>query len=180
MPRIFDLFAVAAVAVVVLLPKASVEAKPALTGSKIELDRIAELEDQYFVDPTNLPHANELAAAYLGLLHPDWALATLAGFGDASTGEAAVRMHILRATAYGERLEAKQCVDEAARGHAVCDAAGAACNPSLSIRLNVIAAPMQALIDQKIDPRRNPKEAADAVSKVLHSTHSGHFASPKK
>ncbi len=176
MSRIFDLSAVAAVAVVVLLPKASLEARPALTGAKIELDRIAELEDLHFVDATNVDRAGDLAEAYLGLLHPDWALQTLASFGDSPD----VRIHLLRATAHAERLEAQATVDEAARGRAACDALGARCNPSLRIRLDVIANPMQALLDQKIDPHQNPKEAADAVSKVLHSTHTNKVAPPKK
>src|SRR5215510_12453010 len=107
MSRLFDLLAVVAVAVVVLLPKASLEAKPALTGSKIELDHIAELEDLHFVDPSNVDRANELAEAYLGLLHPDWALATLAAFGDSPKD---VRVHILRATARAERLEPEAAV----------------------------------------------------------------------
>ena len=61
MPRIFDLIAVVAVAIVLLLPKASLEAKPALSGAKIELDRIAELEDLRFVEPANVDRANDLA-----------------------------------------------------------------------------------------------------------------------
>ena len=174
MPRLFDLIAVAAVAVVVLLPKASVEAKPALTGSKIELDRIAELEDLRFIDPTNVDRACDLAEAYLGLIHPDWALSTLASLRDSND----VRVHLLRATAHAERLEAQATVDEAARGRSACDAAGSRCNPSLRIRLDIIAGPMQALLDQHIDPRQNPKEASDAVSKVLHSTHSSALHPP--
>ena len=178
MSRLFDLVAVVAVAVVLLLPKASLEAKPALTGSKIELDHVAELEDLHFVDPSNVERANALAEAYLGLLHPDWALATLASFGDSPAGEGGVRVHLLRATAHAERLEAQPAVDEAARGKKACDELSS-CNPSLRIRLDVIAGPMQALLDQKIDPRQNPKEAADAVSKVLHSTKNRNLA-PKK
>jgi hypothetical protein len=185
MSRIFDLIAVFAVAVVLLLPKASLEAKPALNGAKIELDHIAELEDLHFVDPTNVERANALAEAYLGLIHPDWALATLAGLGDSPAGPEGVRVHLLRATARAERLEAQAAVDDAARGRAACDQLGAACNPSLRIRLDVIAGPMQALLDQKIDPYKNPKEAADAVAKILHSTKANQLkpakiAAPKK
>jgi hypothetical protein len=172
MSRIFDLIAVVAVAIVLLLPKASLEAKPALTG--------AELEDLRFVEPTNVERANDLAEAYLGLLHPDWALGTLAAFGENVAGEGGVRAHLLRATAYAERLEAQSTVDEAARGRTACDALGARCNPSLRIRLDVIANPMQALLDQNIDPHKNPKEAAAAVSKVLHSTHTKHVTPPNK
>jgi hypothetical protein len=176
MSRIFDLLAVAAVAIVVLLPKASLEAKPALSGAKIELDHIAELEDLHFVDPSNVDRGAELAEAYLGLLHPDWALEALASYGDSPD----VRIHVLRATAHAERLEAQAAVDAAARGRAACDAQGPRCNPSLRIRLDVIAGPMQALLDKKIDPRQNPKEAADAVSKVLHSTRANQLKPPKK
>ena len=45
MSRIVDLIAVAAVAVVVLLPSGSLVAKPAVVGDKVELDRVAALED---------------------------------------------------------------------------------------------------------------------------------------
>src|SRR6185369_2079677 len=106
-------------------------------------------EDLRFVDPTNLDNANALAEAYLGLIHPDWALATLAAFGDAPPKESGVRVHLLRATAHAERLEPQAAVDEAARGKTACDALGSACNPSLKIRLDVIAGPMQALLDEK-------------------------------
>ena len=48
MSRLIDLFAVLAVAVVVLLPKASVTARPAFdqtTGEPVELDRVSTLQD---------------------------------------------------------------------------------------------------------------------------------------
>src|SRR5581483_7797374 len=93
--RAFDLIAIVAVAIVLLLPKPSLEAKPALVGEKIELDRVAALEDARFAEPDNVDHAVELADAYLRLLRPDWALATLAEF--ASSGDH--RVHLLRATA---------------------------------------------------------------------------------
>ena len=130
MRRAFDLIAVAAVAVVLLLPKASLQAKVALTGEKIELDKIAELE------PRN-DH----------------------------------RIALVRATAYAERLEAKACVDETARGLAACDAAGPAkCSQAVRIRFGVISSAMQVLVDKGIDPHIDPKRAREAVSGVLHST----------
>src|SRR5690348_2791734 len=120
MRRAFDLIAVAAVAVVLLLPKASLQAKVALTAEKIELDKIAELEDARFSEPDSIERAVELGDAYLRLLHPDWALATTAALVPRNDH----RIGLVRATAFAERLEAKACVDETARGLAACDAEG--------------------------------------------------------
>src|SRR5690348_10666251 len=107
--RIVDLIAVAAVAVVLLLPSGSLVAKPALVGDKIELDRVAALEDARFADPGNVDRALSLADAYLRAEHPDWALQTTAQFADAGDH----RVHLVRATAYAERLQAREAVAEA-------------------------------------------------------------------
>ncbi|HEY2749707.1 MAG TPA: hypothetical protein VGL86_34035 [Polyangia bacterium] len=166
-PRLVDLIAVAAVAIVVLLPSGSIVAKPALVGDKIELDRVAALEDARFSDPTNVDKALALADAYLRADHPEWSLATTAAFVDSGDH----RVHLARATAYAERLQANEAVAEAARANADCDRQGAArCDASEHVRIGVVAAPMQALIDAKIDPRRDPKGARAAVAGVLHAT----------
>lgn len=165
--RLVDLIAVAAVAIVVLLPSGSLVAKPALVGDKIELDRIAALEDARFADPTDVDKALALADAYLRADHAEWALATTAQFGDAGDH----RVHLVRATAYAERLQAHEAVAEAQRGYAACDREGAAtCDAAARVRIGVVAAPMQALVDANIDPRHDPKAARAAVAGVLHST----------
>ncbi len=164
--RLVDLIAVAAVAIVVLLPNGSLVAKPALVGDKVELDRVAALEDARFSDPTNVDKALALADAYLRAEHPDWALATTAQF--AADGDH--RVHLLRATAYAERLQPLASVAEAQRGYAACDREGPKCDAATRVRIGVVAAPMQALVDAKIDPRRDPKAARAAVAGVLHAT----------
>jgi len=165
--RIIDFIAVAAVAVVVLLPSGSLVAKPALVGDKIELDRVAALEDARFADPADVNKALALADAYLRAEHADWALATTAPFADAGDH----RIHLLRATAYAERLQAPEAVAEAERGYAACDKEGAAkCDAAARVRIGVVAAPMQVLVDRKIDPRKDPKAARAAVAGVLHAT----------
>jgi hypothetical protein len=177
--RLVDLIAVAAVAVVVLLPSGSLVAKPALVGDKIELDRIAALEDARFSDPTSVEPALALADAYLRAEHPEWALATTAQFEDAGDH----RVHLARATAYAERLQANEAVAEAKRANAACDREGPAkCDASVRVRVGVVAAPMQALLDANIDPRRDPKRARDAVAGVLHATKSNQLIkdAPKK
>jgi len=167
MSRALDLVAVFAVAVVLLLPKPSLQAKTALVGEKIELDRIAQLEDARFAEPDRVEHAIDLADAYLRLLHADWALATTAQF--ATAGDH--RVSLLRATAFAERLEAQACVEETKRGLAYCDAEGAQkCTEAARIRFGVISSAMQTLVDNHIDPHQNPQRAREAVSGVLHAT----------
>jgi len=166
MRRIVDVVAVAAVAVVLLLPKPSVDAHVALVGDKVELDHVAALEDARYAEPDDPAHAVELADAYLGLLHPDWALATTSQF--ASTADH--RVHLVRATARAERLEGTECLDETKLGLSACDAEGPAkCPPQVRVRFGVISSAMQALVDQGIDPRKDPKRARQAVAEVLHS-----------
>src|SRR5438105_9776642 len=80
MSRLLDLFAVIAVAVVVLLPKASVEARPALEGEPVELDRVSKLQDDVLRRPDDLGPSLELADAFLSFVRADWAIATLQPF----------------------------------------------------------------------------------------------------
>jgi hypothetical protein len=167
MSRWIDLIAVAAVAVVLLLPKPSIDAHVALDGEKIELDRIAALEDARYSEPDSPDRAVELADAYLSLLHADWALETTAQF--ATAGDH--RISMARATAHAERLEAQACLDETRRGLMACDTEGAQkCPEAVRIRFGVISSAMQALVDSKVDPAKDPKRAREEVSKVLHST----------
>jgi len=169
MGRAFDVIAVLAVAVVLLLPKPSLDAKPALEAEKIELDRIAALEDALFTasPAEEVPRATALADAYLRLLHPDWALGTLARFADRDDH----RVHLLIATAQAERLQPKAAVDAVTRGLKACDAEGVEkCPPSERTRLTVISSGMESLLAAGVDPRKDPKRAREAVASVLHST----------
>lgn len=174
--RLVDLIAVAAVAVVVLLPSGSIVAKPALVGDKIELDRIAALEDARFADPANVDAALALGDAYLRAEHPEWTLATTAQFEAAGDH----RVHLLRATALAEELHAPEAVAEAERGYAACDREGPRrCDAAARVRIGVVAAPMQVLVDSKIDPRKDPKAARAAVAGVLHATHANELVKDK-
>ena len=166
MNRLFDLVAVAAVAFVVLLPKASVQARPALDVDVAESSRVALLEDAVTRDPTNDEAACNLAEAYLGLDHPDWALVTLSRFPGATSS---ARVSLLRGTAYADRLEPALAVEATTAGRAVCEAKG--CPTVVAARLSVIEAPMKALADQHIDPRKEQQRAREIVGKTIHSTH---------
>jgi hypothetical protein len=174
--RLVDLIAVAAVAVVVLLPSGSIVAKPALVGDKIELDRVAALEDARFADPDNVDAALALGDAYLRAAHPEWTLATTAALADAGDH----RIHLLRETAFAEQLNATAAVAEAKRADEACDREGAQkCDSAARVRIGVVAAPMQALIDANIDPHKDPKAARAAVAGVLHETHANSLLKAK-
>jgi len=164
--RTFDVIAVAALAVVLLLPKPSLDARPALEGEKIELDRVAAQEDALFAAPDDIDRAVALADSYLRLLKPEWTLATLAKFSESNDH----RVHLLMATARAERLEPALCVAAVERGLKACDAEGSArCTDASRTRFAVIQSGMKSLVDAGIDPRRDPKRAREAVAGVLHA-----------
>ena len=184
MNRIFDLIAVVCVAVVVLLPKASVEARPAVQADKIDdaaASRMAELEETLaqnkMTSTPNEPAAIELAQLYLRVERPDWALIALA---DVEAASASARTWLLRSTAHAERLEAALSVAASKSGLLACKTHG--CPADVEAKLHIIAAPMQALLDQNIDPKTDPQRAKEAVGKVLHATHpsSGQTTDGKK
>jgi hypothetical protein len=178
MPRIFDLIAVAAVAVIVLMPSGSIEAKPALEGDKIELDRIAALEDARAAAPDDVERALALGDAYLHMMHADWALATTAQL----AGSDDYRVALQRATAYAERVQPAAAVAAAERGLALCDGAPRAgqprCDGAARVRLELVAGPMRALVEQHIDPRKDPRGAREAVAKVLRATKANELKPP--
>ena len=179
MNRLFDLIAVGCVAIVVLLPKASVDARPALSADGRDLARVAVLEDALvrypLGDAAGEPTAVELAELYLRVEHPDWALITLAPYRGA---ESSAKLSLLRATAHAERLDAVASMRAIAEGRAACEARG--CAPVIAARMAVIAAPMQALVDQKVDPRIDPTRAKEIVGKALHATRPGASAATKE
>jgi len=169
MRRIMDVLAIGAVALVLLLPKASVTAQPAVAGLEpIELDRLTELQDERYRRPGEVEPALALADGFLSAMRPDWALATLVEF----AGRGDYRVHLMMATAHAERLESKEAVAEADRVAALCDDAKAqpACRPGTEVRVGLIRQAMQVLVDGAIDPAKDPVKARDAVAKVLHTS----------
>jgi hypothetical protein len=173
MNRIFDVIAVVCVAVVVLLPKASVEARPAVHTDKLDdvaASRMAELEETLAQNKlsgsSNEAAAVELAQLYLRVERPDW---TLVALSDVEAASASARTWLVRATAHAERLEAALSVAATKSGLLACKEHG--CPSDVEAKLHIIAAPMQALLDQNIDPKTDPQRAKEAVGKVLHATH---------
>ena len=175
MLRLVDLIAILAVAVVLLLPKASIEARPALDGEHVELDRMARLEDDVFREPDNAQALLQLADGCLSFGRADWAIAAMSRFTAAEQrGEpwtqdrlTRARAHLTLAAARAERLEAAETVAEARLVETQCDAALPACVAVLA-RAGLIQSAMQALLDHKIDPAADPQRAKDEVYKAIH------------
>lgn len=171
MPRIVDLIAVVLVAAVLLMPRPSVRARQAMQGQPIELDWLAELQDQRVRQPEDVAAAVALADAHLTFLHPEWALSTLERFSHRPD----YRVHLRLATARAERLETELALSEARRVETLCDdeAAQPPCRPGTLARVGIIRRAMQTLVDQHIDPAKDPLRARKEVAKVLHSARYG-------
>jgi hypothetical protein len=171
--RLLDLLALLALAVVLLLPKASVEARPALAGAPVELDRVARLQDDLERAPDSLDAALALGDALLGQLRADWCIATLAPFvAKERAGQAKVdgRLHLMLATARAERLESAESVAEAKLVEQACaEAEGTPrCPAGTSARLTLVRDAMQAIVERGIDPQKDPNAAKSEVMRVLH------------
>ncbi len=167
MPRWFDLIAVGAVAVVVLLPKASVDARPALVGAPMELDRVAAAQDDLCHAPDDAAAALRLADELLSFGRADWAMQTLAPFASRHDH----RVHLVLATAHSERLEPAEAVAECQRFDEACAAPGPKAPPCAEgeqVKAQLLRAAMQALLDAKIDPAKDPMKAKELVYKALH------------
>ena len=185
MHRLLDLFAVCAVAVVLLLPKASVDAHPALEGEALELDRVARLQDDAFRRPDDVEPALELADAFLSFQRNDFAIASLSPFVErerAGTRPVDARVHLLLSAARAERLEAAEAVAEGKQVLEACSGGegGPRCPAGTLARLHVVAGSMQALLDNGIDPARDPQRAREAVFKVLRPSRSQFAPRPNR
>ncbi len=166
MMRAIELLLVGLAALVVLMPRPTLDAEPALKASSIELEEVARLEDLRAAKPTDVDAACELADAYLRFDHPEWSLQALEQFGDHKSP----RVHLLRSIARADRFDVKVGHDEALRGLALCKEAPAACPDVVRQKLQLIEEPLGALVKSGVDPRKDPLAARTAIGKALHHT----------
>lgn len=173
MRRILDLVAVSALALVVLMPKPSVEARPALEGAPVELDQVSKLQDEAFRNPRDLTPALALADACLSFFRADWAIQVLTPFVTMEERDEMpkdARVHLLLATARAERLEATFAVAERQKIDEACAAGEGTpgCPFGTVARARIIGSSMQVLMDKNIDPAKDPVRAKQEVYKMLH------------
>lgn len=172
--RMIDLFAVLLVAVVVLLPPPSIEAHPAIQADKSDLDQLSRLEDALHREPTSVTAAVELSRAYLGVEHPEWALATLAPF----QGRGDHRVHQVAAYCHATRLDPQRALAEAEAGLVACDREGALCPEAARIRLSYLAELMRKPAAAGVDPKKDPLTARRMVLEALRATKAAAPAQP--
>jgi len=171
MKKFFDLFALAALAVVVLMPRPGVEVKAAvekLDGATQQ--RIAELQAVLLRDPQNLEAAIEVADVYRTIHRPEWALATLGPFRERAAADYRVFFGI--AMAQAERFELHDAYQAMARALDACarNKGPAQCGPAPEARMRMVQMGLQRVMDSKIDPRQHPEVVAEAMYGSLRST----------
>lgn len=179
MLRLVDLFALLGIAVVVLLPKATVRARPGLEGAPVELDRIARAQDTLARNPEDVKAAIELAEGFLSAYRTDWALSTMAPFVEREKGgrPADARVHLMIATARAERLEPPLSAEAAARAVAICEEVGEGsprCPFGVPARAQLVRGAMKALADLGIDPVKEPARAKQEVYRALRPSRPGY------
>jgi hypothetical protein len=171
MKRLFDIFALAALAVVVLMPRPGVEVKAAvekLDGATQQ--RIAELQAALLHDPQNLEAAIEVAEIYRTIHRPEWATATLGPFRERAAADYRVFFGI--AMAQAERFELAEAHQAMGRALAACakNQGPVRCGPAPEARMRMVQMGLQRVMDSKIDPREHPEVVAEAMYGSLRAT----------
>lgn len=168
MARLIDLFALAIVAFLLLLPQPTVVLAPGLGGDKSDLDRIAVLEDSLFRKPDDAEIAVELARAYLRIEQPVWAIAALKPY----LATHHYQVHQVLATAYATILRFDLGLAEAEAGLKACESMGTTCPEVTQIRLSYLANLMRENAQKGIDANTDPVAAKRMVQAALRATKS--------
>ncbi len=166
MARLVDLFALAIVAFLLLLPQPTVVFAPGFAGDKSDVDRIAVLEDALYRKSDDVETAVELARAYLRIEQPVWAIATLKPY----TQKDSYQVHQVLATAYATVLRFDLGLAEAEAGLKVCESQGARCPEVTQIRLGYLANLMRENAQKGIDAGTDPVAAKRMVQAALRAT----------
>ena len=166
MARLIDLFALAIVGFLLLLPQPSVVFGPGFTGDKSDLDRIAVLEDSLYRKPDDVDVAVELARAYLRIEQPVWAIETLKPY----AGKDSYQVHQVLATSYATVLRFDLGLAEAEAGLKLCESQGPRCPEVTQIRLGYLANLMRENAQKGIDASTDPVAAKRMVQAALRAT----------
>jgi len=171
MKRFFDIFAVVALALVVLMPRPGVEVKAAVEKlDRATEQRIAELQAALLGDPSNLEAAIEVAELYRSIHRPEWSLATLGPFRERAAAD--YRVHFGIAMAQAERFELEAAYEAMGRGLVACEknVGPVKCGAAPEARMRLVQAGLKRIFDAKIDPRKRPEVVQEAMYGSLRST----------
>lgn len=166
MAKLVDLFALAIVAFLLLLPQPTVVFAPAFSGDKSDLDRVAALEDALHRKPEEIDVAVELARAYLRIEQPTWAIATLKPYLSKDT----YPVHQVLATAYATILRFDLGLAEAEAGLKACEQPTSGCPDMTQIRLSYLANLMRENAQKGVDASTDPVTAKRMVQAALRAT----------
>jgi hypothetical protein len=167
MKRFLDIVGLVALAFVVLIPRPSVEVKPAVEKLDANTERrIAELQAALLGDPKDLEAAIEVAEIYREVHRPEWALATLGPLRANATNDYRVWFGI--SMAHAERFEFEDAYRTLGQALAACGKGqgAAACGAAAETRMRLVYTGLKRIMDQKIDPHRHP----ELVQEIMYQT----------
>jgi hypothetical protein len=167
--RVLDVLVLLLLATLLIMPRANVTVKAALTLPPERRERVAELQAHLLGAPDDVPAAIELADLFLDSNRPDWALATIGGV--LSLHDDDYRLHLRRALAYADRFESAPAFAAADRALTLCNATPARagvppCDEAPRARLNLLHSTLQRI--KGVDMRNNPALAKEKIFEGLH------------
>ncbi|HEY3357386.1 MAG TPA: hypothetical protein VGQ83_29315 [Polyangia bacterium] len=170
MGRFVDLFALAALALVILLPRPGVEVKAAVARLDPKTEqRMAELQAALLGKPDDVETAVELSEIYRASMRPEWALATLGPFRTKAPDDYRIFSGI--AFAHAERLELDAAYRTMAQAIRLCESGkGPTCGAAADARMRMIQTGLKRVADQKLDPKLQPAAVQEIMFQTLRQT----------
>lgn len=166
--RVLDVLVLLLLATLLVMPRANVTVKAALTLGPERRERVAELQAHLLGAPDDVASALELSDLFLEGNRPDWALATIGGV--LPRHENDYRLHLRRAIAFADRFESAPAFEAASRALALCQAPPAvgvpACDEAPRARITLLHGTLERI--KGIDMRQNPALAKDKIFEGLH------------
>ncbi len=166
--RVLDVLVLLLLATLLVMPRASVTVKAALSLPPERRERVAELQAHLLGAPDDVTAALELTDLLLEGNRPDWALATIGAV--LPRHESDYRLELRRAVAYADRFESSPAFTAADRALVLCNApapAGVpACDEAPRARITLLRGTLERV--KGIDMRHNPALAKDRIFEGLH------------
>jgi hypothetical protein len=172
--RVLDVLVLLLLATLVIMPRANVTVKAALTLPPERRERVAELQAHLLGAPDDVPATIELADLFLDSNRPDWALATIGAVLDRHDDD--YRLHLRRALAYADRFESAPAFAAADRALMLCNATPGPpgerlpgvppCDEAPRARLTLLHSTLERI--KGVDMRTNPALAKERIFEGLH------------
>ena len=181
MKRFLDLIALAALGLVVLLPRPGVEVKAAVDKLDPQTEqRIAELQAALLGNADDREATVEVAEIYRSVHRPEWALATLGPLRDKAPDDWRVGFGI--AMAHAERFEFESAHGAMRRALTACEAGRGpvACGAAQDARMRLVQAGLRRIVDQHIDPRAHPEVVQEIMYQTIRATKTPPPPRPKR